>query len=129
MPSNLEEKLFFQLTIAGLPEPVKEHVFFEGRRWRFDFCWPDLMIAVECEGIIYNHYRPGVRVGGRQAGKTSQIKKSRHQTAAGYSKDCEKYNAAAEDGWLVLRYTQKHINSGEALQQIERIVRARLCQQ
>ena len=66
--------------------PVKtEWKFHTSRRWRFDFAIPELKIAIEIEG--------GLWVQGR------------HNRAAGYIKDMEKYNAAGKLGWLVLRYT------------------------
>ena len=62
--SKLEETLLLQMRAVGLPEPVRELRFAAehvgkgpGLRerlkaaglkdWRFDFCWPDLMFAVE----------------------------------------------------------------------------------
>ena len=65
--------------------PVTEHVFHVERRWRFDYAWPGMMVALEYEG--------GTHTGGR------------HVRGRGYSQDCEKYNAAACSGWLVLRIT------------------------
>jgi very-short-patch-repair endonuclease len=79
-----------------VPEPVREHRFHAERRWRFDFAWPDKMIAVEVEGLVWR----GI---------------GRHQSAEGYRKDLEKYNAALLDGWKVLRYDQKAIKDGSAL--------------
>lgn len=62
-----------------------EHKFHAYRKFRFDWAILSLKIAVEYEGIF--------------AGK------SRHTTLSGYSKDTEKYNLAAIEGWRVLRYT------------------------
>lgn len=73
------------------------------RRWRFDFAWPGLRVAAECEG--------GIWTGGR------------HVRGAGYEADAEKYNAAALLGWVVLRFTRRQITSGDALEQIERAIR------
>ncbi len=100
--SQLEGTFSWQIKLSDLPEPVREHRFHVERRWRFDFAWPDLMIAVECEGH-----------GG---------KKSRHLTYLGYTNDCEKYNEAAIMGWKVLRFTGPMIKSGEALAALERAV-------
>ena len=69
---------------AGLPKPQVEYRFHPTRRWRFDYAWPDLKLAVEYEG--------GTWSGGR------------HTRALGYAKDCEKYNEAALLGWKVFRY-------------------------
>lgn len=72
---------------------IQEYQFAPPRKFRFDFAIPDLKIAAEYEGIF--------------------SKKSRHTTQSGYSKDCEKYNLAATNGWRVLRYTAKTVKSFE----------------
>ena len=66
-------------------EIEKEFRFHETRRWRFDYAFPTLKIAVEVDG--------GVWTGGR------------HINPAGYINDMEKLNNAAAMGWLVLRIT------------------------
>ena len=67
---------------------VEELEFHPSRKWRFDWAIPSLKIAIEYEGIF--------------------SKKSGHTTISGYTKDCEKYNAAQILGWKVLRYTAKN---------------------
>jgi len=99
--SRLEDILEFHLTALKLPAFEREYLFHPTRKWRFDFAWPDRLLAVECEGL------------------TAPNTKSRHTTNEGFSEDCVKYNAAALLGWTVLRYTLPMIQSGEALQQIE----------
>jgi hypothetical protein len=63
-----------------------EHYFAKPRMWRFDWAMKvgNKLVSIEYEGIY----------GG----------KSRHTTVGGYAKDLEKYNHAALDGWIVLRY-------------------------
>lgn len=73
------------LEVRGLPRPEREHKFDATRRWRFDFAWPDKMLALEVEG--------GVWTGGR------------HTRGAGFLRDIEKYNRAACLGWRLLRTT------------------------
>jgi very-short-patch-repair endonuclease len=85
---------------AKLPAPEREHRFHPTRRWRFDFAWPEHMLAAEVEGL-------------------NPRGKSRHTTVTGYRADCEKYNAAALLGWRVLRFEQRLIESGEAIASIE----------
>jgi len=72
------------LLILGFPF-VTEHRFHAVRRFKFDWAIPSHKVAIEYEGVNSD--------------------KSRHTTKVGYSKDCEKYNLAAADGWRVLRYT------------------------
>jgi hypothetical protein len=64
----------------GAEPPVREHRFHAERRWRFDFAWPSIKLAVEIEG------------------------RGRHQTVVGFRNDCEKYNEALRMGWRVLRF-------------------------
>lgn len=69
------------------PMPVREHVFARelGRRWRWDFCWPPQMVALELEGGTWST--------------------GRHVRGRGFRGDCEKQNAATLLGWRVLRVT------------------------
>lgn len=96
--SPLERMFAAQVEAAGLPTPEREARFHPTRRWRFDFLWRDLMLAVECEGGIHSH--------------------GRHVRASGFTADCEKYNAATLAGWRVLRYTARMIESGEAIEAV-----------
>ena len=100
--SSLEKLLISHMVALKLPEYQAEYRFDAFRRWRFDFAWPDLKLAVEVEG--------GTWAGGR------------HTTGSGFEKDCEKYNSAAAQGWTVLRYTGGLIKSGAAIQQIEAVL-------
>ena len=63
----------------------EEYRFDPDRKWRFDWCIESLKVAFEYEGIY--------------------SEQSRHTNRKGYSKDTEKYNAAAALGWRVYRYT------------------------
>ena len=99
MKSNLELELLLQIRILELPEPEREYCFHPTRKWRFDFAYPERMLAIEIEGGTYS--------GGR------------HTRGQGFENDCEKYNTATLMGWKVLRYTAKMIESGEAINQIE----------
>ena len=94
---TFEEILANEIEQAGLPCPVAEHRFHPERRWRFDLAWPDLLLAVEIEGGTWLPW------GGR------------HNRAAGFAADCEKYNAAALLGWRVLRFTTEMVSNGAAL--------------
>jgi len=97
--SHLEQTLAFHLAAAKLPVPVREYRFHPPRRWKFDFCYPEQKIAIECEGGTWTN--------------------GRHTRGKGFKNDCEKYNQATIDGWRVLRFTSDMIKSGEALQTIE----------
>lgn len=70
------------------------------RRWRSDFRIGKLLIEVEGGGWI----------------------KGRHTRGAGFEQDMEKYNAAALLGYTVLRFSPAMIDSGKALQTIEKML-------
>ena len=102
--SDLEAALAFQIRVAGLPEPECEYQFAKliGRRWRFDFAWPDYMLAAEVEGGVW--------------------KQGRHTRGTGFIHDCTKYNEAAVLGWTVLRFAGAMITDGVALECLERMI-------
>jgi len=85
--------------------PEKEYRFHPVRRWRFDYAFPEQMVAVEIEGGVWTQ--------------------GRHTRGSGFVKDMEKYNAAAELGWLVFRYSPQMVESGEAVAQIEKVINER----
>lgn len=75
----------------NLPPFVREFKFHATRRWKFDFAWPELMVAVEIEGSAWG--------GGR------------HTRGSGFIADCEKYTRAAANGWFVLRFTDHDLRT------------------
>lgn len=85
-----------------IPVPVSEWKFHPKRKWRFDFAWPDLKLAVELHGAIFSKYRSG------------------HQ-ASGHIRDMEKINSAVELGWKVLQYAP-NTKLGVDYQQIKRVI-------
>lgn len=85
---------------------VREHRFSDTRGWRFDFACIPAKIAIEVEG-------------GTSSGK------SRHSRGVGFSNDCEKYNAAARQGWEVYRFTTKMVKSAEAIDFIRSLLNER----
>lgn len=98
-----ENTLAAMIRLMKLPEPVREYCFDKNRRWRFDFAYPDKQIAIEVEGGVYAQ--------------------GRHTRGKGYTQDCEKYNAATEQGWAVYRYTTAQVNNGQAIEQLKRVVK------
>jgi len=91
-------EILLALQCEVLPiRPVEEHRFDTTRKWRFDFAWPDQLLAVEVEGITYGD------------------KGGRHQRGAGFEKDLEKYEAAQLQGWTVYRCSPAMVKSGRAI--------------
>lgn len=74
-----------------------EYYFHPERKWRFDWCIPELKIAVEYNGIM--------------------SEKSRHTTIGGYSGDMNKINAAQALGWRVIQLTP--LNFSDLKNQLE----------
>lgn len=97
------EAVLYKLQLCGLPQPEREFLFHRKRKWRFDFAWPDLLIAIEVEG--------GIWTGGR------------HVRGEGYEADCEKYNSAQMEGWMVLRFTPGMLKKSSSSDMIERAIR------
>ena len=90
------------LEVRGLPRPEREWKFEVKRRWRFDYAWPEKMVALEVEG--------GVWTGGR------------HTRGAGFVRDMEKYNRAAVLGWRLLRVTPDKLVSFGTFEMLREIL-------
>ena len=90
----------FLIKAEGLPKPECEWVFAPPRRFRFDFAWPVVKVAFECEG--------GTWVAGA------------HTRGKHYASDTEKYSIAAAEGWLVIRGTTDQIKNGQAIGWLKR---------
>lgn len=99
----------------GLWGFVREVRFRATRWWRFDFGMHAIKLAIEIEGGTWGYRDP----------KTGEFKKGRHATGKGMADDMEKYNAAVEEGWVVLRYTPEMARTQEAIDQIRTIIAAR----
>ena len=85
----------------GLPDPEAEHKFLDNRRFKFDYAYPEVKLAIEVEGGVWI--------------------KGRHNRASGYIKDMEKYNLANENLWHILRYTPQQLVLSETLRQIKHL--------
>jgi hypothetical protein len=101
--SKTIDALVFILESIGLPPPYRVYRFAPPRWWRFDYAWPDRHLGLEIEG--------GTWSGGR------------HVRGKGYERDCEKYNAAALAGWMVLRVTTTMLRDGRALTLLQQAFR------
>lgn len=97
--SLLENTLWSQMKIVGIPEAKRDKEFYPSRKWRFDFCWPSLHIAVECHG--FTHTGKG------------------HVSNAGFRIDREKINHAQTQGWRVYEFTSEMIMDGSAVHFLE----------
>jgi len=103
--SALEETLLLFIKSEGLPIPEREVAFARsiGRRWRFDFAYPDKMVAIEVQGGIY------VR--------------GAHSRGTGLERDYEKINNAQMLGWTVFQFSRKMIENGQAIKFIKKALK------
>ena len=127
----------FALHIATsdiVPEDeVEQQVrFHPTRKWRFDFCIPSRMIAIEIDGgeamrtvqcatcltsparmTLKNGRSMVIRLGGG------------HHTPQGFRKNREKWAEAAILGWTVIGATGKQVEEGAAIDWLERLYLAK----
>ncbi len=104
--SRLEETFALQVRALGLPEPVREYRFHHERRFRVDFAWPDLKIAVEVDGGTWNN--------------------GRHTRGQGFHNDCIKKNLLSCSGWSVLTGDSKMVASGELVRSLEELINKKM---
>jgi len=100
--SHLEVMLDDQMALAGLPAPEGEFYAIPGRRFRWDFAFPDKKVLIEVQGAIWV--------------------KGGHSTGTGISRDAEKLNLATLAGWRTLIVTADMIKDGRALAWIQEIL-------
>ena len=101
--NELAKQIFFSLLdSAGLERPITEHAFHTTRKWRFDYCWPQHMIALEVEGGIFTN--------------------GRHSRGAGMKEDFNKYNEAAIMGWRIIKVVPTELNSMNTIKMLRRIL-------
>jgi hypothetical protein len=79
----------------SLPMPVPEYEFDAARRWRFDFAWPGLRIALEIDGGLFD--------GGA------------HTRGPAIVAAHAKLNAAATAGWRVFYCTPQSLRHAPAM--------------
>lgn len=97
--SKLEDKFLVLITEAAPEITIERQVkVIKGRKFAYDFCLPEQRVLIEIQGGTFS--------GGR------------HTRGYGYSADCEKLRLATFDGWKILWYDSKSINTKE----IERLV-------
>ena len=102
------EAQFYALWCGNNPygedaHPEREFEFSTERKWRFDFAWPAIKVAVEIQGF-----------GGA------------HQSIAGLARDAEKIRDAMASGWIVIPVTSACLGSiqkrADLVQQIAHIM-------
>lgn len=84
-----------ELNLINLPGHKKEFRFHPVRRWRFDYAWPEIKIALEIHGGVFTN--------------------GRHTRGKGFTEDKVKMNTAQLLGWIVIEATTVHVNNGQML--------------
>lgn len=103
-----ELPVFDELALGrGLPIPQVEYLFYAqaGRQWRFDYAWPDYLVAYEREGATWTQ--------------------GYHTRGKGFDENCEKYNRAAILRWCVIRGTASTERNGQAIDDVQDALRSR----
>lgn len=112
----------------GIPEPTKEHMFAKPRRFRIDFAWPDVRLAVEIDGGTYGrtvqcHNCKQTVKQKLKNGRMIAVRLGGRHNSSGVERDMEKLNLLAAHGWTVLRYIPKKIDFKQIAEMYNRIKR------
>ncbi len=97
----------------GLPDPVTEHRFHPVRKWRFDYAWPDHLVALEVEGGVFGYKRKN----------GTRSKTGAHSSVTGILRDIEKYSEAAALGWRILRVQPKELRTQKTIDLLRRCLK------
>lgn len=98
--SPLEAMLALHIRGERLPAPVREFQFHPTRKWRFDFAWPDVRLAVEVDGEV-------------------------HRIKSRFHADLQKHASATLMGWTVLRVGGHQVRAGVAVQWVREALKMR----
>lgn len=91
---------------VGLPTPERQALLIPGRKLRWDFAWPELLVCLEVDGGTWIE-------GAHNRGKRIEA-------------DCEKQCLAAIAGYRTLRVTGDQVRDGRALAFVERALSGRV---
>lgn len=105
-PSRLEDRFLFLWQVAKGPPLEREFRFHAERKWRADFAHLPSRTLIEIEG--------GIWINGR------------HNRAAGFNADLEKYLEAGLAGWRVFRLGPDQITMENVAKLADQLQRATL---
>ncbi len=91
-----------ELCLTELPEYQQEFIFHPTRKWRFDYVWPALKVALEIHGGVFTN--------------------GRHTRGKGFSEDKVKMNSAQLLGWIVIEATTAQVKDGQMLNWIKQAI-------
>lgn len=93
------------INLIPLPGYKKEFIFHPTRKWRFDYAWLDLKVALEIHGGVFTN--------------------GRHTRGKGFSEDKVKMNSAQLLGWIVIEATTAQVKNGQMLSWINEAIEVR----
>lgn len=96
----LEELLDSQLKEAGITGYTRNSLFIPGRRFKADFWFEDLRLALEVDGGIFKRGPTG------------------HTSGVGYHSDRVRDQLALASGITTVRFTTPQIRNGEAIKYV-----------
>jgi very-short-patch-repair endonuclease len=99
--SKLEQRFDQQLTVSGLPAPIKNYFYLPGRDLEIDRAWPQWKLGVEING------------GAHRA------------SMANLARDCEKICLGLLAGWWILPFSRELIRSERALELLQAAITQR----
>lgn len=97
---------------AHIPDPLwgdDEVVFHSERKWRFDFAWPNQMVAVEIHGNEF---------GGKPCTACGHSPGGRHVRGTGFRADRVKMREAQLLGWTVLEFCGTEYGDAEGSEMV-----------
>lgn len=90
------------INLSELPGYRKEFIFHPTRKWRFDYAWTDIKVALEIHGGVFTN--------------------GRHTRGKGFSEDKVKMNSAQLLGWIVIEATTAQVKNGQMLKWIKEAI-------
>lgn len=114
MPNDTHMLFFAVCRSHNMPEPIAEFQFHPTRRWRFDYAWPVVKVALEVEGGLYGR--------GKKCSVCGQRKGMGHSSVSGMLRDIEKYNEALLHGWRVLRVVPDQLHTKATAQMLTSLI-------
>lgn len=101
---NAIETLFAQsLALEGCPAPEYDVPIIPGRRFRWDFVYPDRLICIEIQGGTW-------------------VANTGHTSGSGLQRDMIKNNLAVLYGWTPYQFTTRQVNGGVAAKFIKEVL-------
>lgn len=94
-----------EVQLVNLPKYSKEFSFHPERRWRFDYAWTEIKVALEIHGGVFTN--------------------GRHTRGKGFTEDKVKMNSAQLLDWIVIEATAAQVKSGDMLVWINKAIAKR----